>query len=36
MTERRFNSDYLSLAETLYRVAFYILESEQEAEDAVQ
>ena len=36
MTERRFYNDYLSLAETLYRVAFYILESEQEAEDAVQ
>ena len=36
MTERRFNSEYLSLAETLYKVAYYILESEAEAEDAVQ
>lgn len=36
MTEKRFHRDYLSLAETLYRVAFYLLESEAEAEDAVQ
>lgn len=36
MTERIFHRDYLSLAETLYRVAFYLLESESEAEDAVQ
>lgn len=36
MTEREFHSQYLSLAEALYRVAFYILESEAEAEDAVQ
>ena len=36
MTERRFPSEYLSLAETLYKVAYYILESEDEAEDAVQ
>lgn len=36
MTERRFHSEYLSLAETLYKVAYYILESEDEAEDAVQ
>lgn len=36
MTEARFNKDYLSLAETLYRIAFYMLESEAEAEDAVQ
>ena len=36
MTERRFHSEYLSLAETLYRIAFYILESADEAEDAVQ
>ena len=36
MTEREFHSQYLSLSEALYRVAFYILESEAEAEDAVQ
>ena len=36
MTESRFHTDYLSLAETLYRIAFYMLESEAEAEDAVQ
>lgn len=36
MTERRFHNEYLSLAETLYKIAFYILESEAEAEDAVQ
>lgn len=36
MTENQFHSDYLSLADALYRVAFYILESEAEAEDAVQ
>ena len=36
MTERIFHRDYLSLAETLYRIAFYLLESEAEAEDAVQ
>ncbi len=36
MTERRFHSDYLTLAESLYRIAYYILESEAEAEDAVQ
>ncbi len=36
MTERRFHSEYLSLAETLYKVAYYILEAEDEAEDAVQ
>ena len=36
MTERDFHSSYLSLADALYRVAFYILESEAEAEDAVQ
>lgn len=36
MIEREFHSQYLSLAEALYRVAFYILESEAEAEDAVQ
>ena len=36
MTENQFHKEYLSLAETLYRVAFYMLESEAEAEDAVQ
>lgn len=36
MTEQRFHTDYLSLAETLYRIAYYLLESEAEAEDAVQ
>lgn len=36
MTEQAFHKDYLPLAETLYRVAFYMLESEAEAEDAVQ
>lgn len=36
MTSEQFNSSYLSLAPTLYKVAFYILESEEEAKDAVQ
>ena len=36
MTEQRFHSEYLSLADTLYRVAHYILESGTDAEDAVQ
>ncbi|MBP5566636.1 MAG: RNA polymerase sigma factor [Bacteroidales bacterium] len=36
MTEKEFHSEYLSLADALYRVAYYILESEAEAEDAVQ
>lgn len=36
MTEQRFHSEYIALADTLYRVAFYMLESEAEAEDAVQ
>ena len=36
MTEQRFHSEYIALADILYRVAFYILESEAEAEDAVQ
>ena len=36
MTEQAFHKDYLPLADTLYRVAFYMLESEAEAEDAVQ
>lgn len=36
MTDREFHSRYLSLAEALYGVAFYILENEADAEDAVQ
>lgn len=36
MTESRFHTDYLPLADTLYRVAYYILESAPAAEDALQ
>lgn len=36
MTEATFHKEYLSLSGTLYRIAFYMLESEAEAEDAVQ
>ena len=36
MTEFLFHKEYLPLAQTLYRIAFYMLESEAEAEDAVQ
>ena len=36
MTERQFHTEYLSLAEALYRIAFFMLESEAEAEDALQ
>ena len=36
MTERQFHTDYLSLSGLLYRIAFYLLESEADAEDAVQ
>lgn len=36
MTELAFRETYLPLSETLYRIAFYILESRDEAEDAVQ
>lgn len=36
MTESLFHKDYISLADTLYRIAYYMLESGQEAEDAVQ
>ena len=36
MTESLFHKEYLPLAQTLYRIAFYMLESEVEAEDAVQ
>jgi len=32
----RFKQEYLSLSSRLYRVAYYILESESEAEDALQ
>lgn len=36
MTAERFRKEYLSLQDELYRVAFYILESSTDAEDAVQ
>ena len=36
MTNARFQTEYLSLADTFYRVAWYILEDAAEAEDAVQ
>ena len=36
MTEREFIDSYLPLRDGLYRIAFYILESSTEAEDAVQ
>lgn len=36
MTEKEFHTHYLSLSDVLYRIAYYILESEDEAEDAVQ
>lgn len=36
MTENQFHKEYLSLAPTLYRTAFFMLESEADAEDAVQ
>ena len=36
MTESLFHKEYLPLADTLYRIAWYILESDAEAEDAVQ
>ena len=36
MTNERFQNEWLSLAGEFYRVAFYILEDEAEAEDAVQ
>ena len=36
MTQKQFHSEYLTLSADLYRVAFYILESRAEAEDAVQ
>ena len=36
MTDSCFHKEYLPLAQTLYRIAYYMLESEAEAEDAVQ
>lgn len=36
MTAERFRKEYLPLQNELYRVAFYILESSTDAEDAVQ
>lgn len=36
MTNARFQNEWLSFAGEFYRVAFYILEDEAEAEDAVQ
>jgi RNA polymerase sigma-70 factor (ECF subfamily) len=36
MTNARFQNEWLSLAGEFYRVAFYIIEDEAEAEDAVQ
>ena len=36
MTESCFHKEYLALAQTLYKIAYYMLESEAEAEDAVQ
>ena len=36
MTEQQFHTEYLSLSATLYKIAYYMLESEAEAEDAVQ
>lgn len=36
MSEQQFYTDYLSLSGTLYKIAYYMLESEAEAEDAVQ
>ena len=36
MTSARFQTEYLALADTFYRIAWYILEDAAEAEDAVQ
>ncbi|MBO5731386.1 MAG: RNA polymerase sigma factor [Treponema sp.] len=36
MTSQKFNTEYLPLAPLLYRIAFHILEQQDEAEDAVQ
>ena len=36
MTSQKFSTEYLPLAPMLYRIAFHILEQQEEAEDAVQ
>lgn len=36
MSEQQFHTDYLALSGLLYKIAYYMLESEAEAEDAVQ
>lgn len=36
MTNKDFSDKYLSLSESLYRIAYYILESESDAEDVIQ
>ena len=36
MTSQKFSTEYLPLAPMLYRIAFHILEQQDEAEDAVQ
>jgi RNA polymerase sigma-70 factor (ECF subfamily) len=36
MTSQKFSTEYLPLAPLLYRIAFHILERQDEAEDAVQ
>ena len=36
MTEALFHNEFLPLAQSLYKIAYYMLESEAEAEDAVQ
>ena len=36
MTNQKFNTEYLPLAPLLYRIAFHILEQQDDAEDAVQ
>lgn len=36
MTSARFQTEYLALADTFYRIAYYILEDAADAEDAVQ
>ncbi|MBO7269132.1 MAG: RNA polymerase sigma factor [Bacteroidales bacterium] len=36
MTSQKFSTEYLPLAPMLYRIAFHILERQDEAEDAVQ
>ena len=36
MTSQQFSTEYLPLAQKIYRIAFHILERQDEAEDAVQ